>query len=119
MAVERGVDDIDKEVLDIQDNTKELEVTVEGEEITSMFDGLEDETIETLEDGTMLIGAPPMEQMAPGEDFYANLAETIDEAELGRIYNSAMADFQSDKSSRKEWEQQYREGLEYLGMKFE
>ena len=119
MAVERGVDDIDKEVLDIQDNTKELEVTVEGEEITSMFDGLEDENIETLEDGTMLIGAPPMEQMDPGEDFYANLAETIDEFELGRIYSNAMADFQADKSSRKEWEQQYKEGLEYLGMKFE
>ena len=119
MAIERGVDDIDKEVLDIQDNTKELEVTVEGEEITSMFDGLEDENIETLEDGTMLIGAPPMEQMDPGEDFYANLAETIDEFELGRIYSNAMADFQADKSSRKEWEQQYKEGLEYLGMKFE
>jgi len=119
MAVERGVDDIDKEVLDIQDNTKELEVTVEGEEITSMFDGLEDENIETLEDGTMLIGAPPMEQMDPGEDFYSNLAETIDEFELGRIYSNAMADFQADKSSRKEWEQQYKEGLEYLGMKFE
>jgi len=119
MAIERGVDDIDKEVLDIQDNTKELEVTVEGEEITSMFDGLEDENIETLEDGTMLIGAPPMEQMDPGEDFYSNLAETIDEFELGRIYSNAMADFQADKSSRKEWEQQYKEGLEYLGMKFE
>ena len=119
MAVERGVDDIDKEVLDIQDNTKVLEVTVEGEEITSMFDGLEDENIETLEDGTMLIGAPPMEQMDPGEDFYSNLAETIDEFELGRIYSNAMADFQADKSSRKEWEQQYKEGLEYLGMKFE
>ena len=119
MATERGVDDIDKEVLDIEDNTKELEVGFDGEEITSMFDGLEDENIETLEDGTMLIGEPPIEQMDPQEDFYANLAESIDDAELGRIYNDAMGDFQADKSSRKEWEQQYREGLEYLGMKFE
>ena len=96
MATERGVDDIDKEVLDIEDNTKELEVGFDGEEITSMFDGLEDENIETLEDGTMLIGEPPIEQMDPQEDFYANLAESIDDAELGRIYNDAMGDFQAD-----------------------
>jgi len=119
MAIERGVDDIDKEVLDIEDNSKEIEIGVEEEPVASMFDGLGDEDVETLEDGTMLIGAPPMEQMDQGEDFYANLAETIDEFELGRIYSNAMADFQADKSSRKEWEQQYKEGLEYLGMKFE
>ena len=99
MAIERGVDDIDKEVLDIEDNSKEIEIGVEEEPVASMFDGLGDEDVETLEDGTMLIGAPPMEQMDQGEDFYANLAETIDEFELGRIYSNAMADFQADKSS--------------------
>ena len=52
----------------------------------------------------MLIGEPPIEQMDSQEDFYANLAESIDDAELGRIYNDAMGDFQADKSSRKEWE---------------
>ena len=108
MAIERGVDDIDKEVLDIEDNSKEIEIGVEEEPVASMFDGLGDEDVETLEDGTMLIGAPPMEQMDQGEDFYANLAETIDEFELGRIYINAMADFQADNSSRKEWEQQYK-----------
>ena len=30
-----------------------------------------------------------------------------------------MSDYEDDKSSRKEWEEQYKEGLEFLGMKFE
>ena len=106
MAIERGVDDIDREVLDIEDKSTEIEIDSDGEETLSMFSGLEEEQVETLEDGTMLIGEPPMEQMDPGEDFYANLAESIDEGELGRIYSDALGDFQADKSSRKEWEQQ-------------
>ena len=44
MATERGVDDIDKEVLDIEDNTKELEVGFDGEEITSMLTALKMKT---------------------------------------------------------------------------
>ena len=129
MAIERGVDELDIEELGIEDNSKEIEVDVETE-IDDMFSGLgDDDEFETLEDGTMLIGAPPMPMPGMGmgmgmgmgaeEDFYENLAEVLDKKDLGRIYSECMADFQSDKSSRKEWEQQYRDGLEFLGMKFE
>lgn len=127
MAIERGVDELDIEELGIEDNSKEIEVDVDTE-IDDMFSGLgDDDEFETLEDGTMLIGAPPMPMAGMGagmgmgaeEDFYENLAEVLDKKDLGRIYSECMADFREDKSSRKEWEQQYREGLEFLGMKFE
>ena len=122
MAIERGVDDLDIDELGIEDNSKEIEVNVETE-IDDMFSGLgDDDEFETLEDGTMLIGAPPMPPMGGmgmQEDFYENLAEVLDRKDLGRIYSNCMGDFQDDKSSRKEWEQQYRDGLEFLGMKFE
>ena len=59
MAIERGVDDLDIDELGIEDNSKEIEVNVETE-IDDMFSGLgDDDEFETLEDGTMLIGAPP------------------------------------------------------------
>ena len=124
MAIERGVDDLDIADLDIQDNSKEIEIDLDsdlddGSSIDDIFGNLEDDDNEILEDGTMLVGVPPEPMMDEGEDFFENLAELIDDGDLGRIYSDCVADFQDDKSSRKEWEEQYREGLEFLGMKFE
>ena len=118
MAIERGVDDLDKADLDIEDNTKEITVDVEPR-IDEMFEDFDDEDNEILEDGTMLVGMPPPMMIDQGEDFFANLADMIDDANLGRIYSECMSDYEDDKSSRKEWEEQYKEGLEFLGMKFE
>ena len=42
MAIERGVDDLDKADLDIQDNTKEVTVDIEPR-IDEMFDNIEDD----------------------------------------------------------------------------
>ena len=39
--------------------------------------------------------------------FDANLAEYIDESELGRIANELGGDFEDDHSSRQDWEQTY------------
>ena len=118
MAIERGVDDLDKADLDIQDNTKEVTVGVEPR-IDEIFDQIDDDDNEILEDGTMLVGMPPAPMMEQGGDFFENLAQVIDDADLGKIYSDCMSDYEDDRSSRKEWEEQYKEGLEFLGMKFE
>ena len=118
MAIERGVDDLDKADLDIQDNTKEVTVDIEPR-IDEIFDQIDDDDNEILEDGTMLVGMPPPMMIDQGEDFFENLAQVISDADLGRIYSECMSDYEDDKSSRKEWEEQYKEGLEFLGMKFE
>lgn len=52
-------------------------------------------------------------------DFYANLAEVIDEDDLGRISIDLLAMFDADKASRADWEQVYAKGLELLGLKLE
>ena len=46
--------------------------------------------------------------------FDANLAEVVDDAELGHISSELMVLFDADKTSRGEWEQQYSKGLELL-----
>ena len=51
--------------------------------------------------------------------FDANLAEVVDDAELGHISSELMVLFDADKTSRGEWEQQYSKGLELLGFKYE
>ena len=50
------------------------------------------------------------------EDFYENLAEVLDRADLGQLYNDCVADFQSlILASRQEWEEDLqRKVLEFL-----
>lgn len=52
-------------------------------------------------------------------DFYANLAEVIDEDERSLIAIELSALFEADKASRQDWEVMYSKGLELLGLKME
>jgi len=72
-----------------------------------------------MDDGSVIIGEIE-EQIAPIQvPFNANLAEFIDETELGRISSEMVNEVQEDINSRKEWEDQYKSGLELLGMNYE
>ena len=110
MAVEKAISVEDQAELKVRDRSRELEIEVE--ESRPELDSFEE-----LEDGTLVFGAvaPPLEDT----DFYANLAEVIDDQELNVIKNDLMGNVEADKSSREDWEQTYRDGLEYLGMKYE
>ena len=114
MAIERGVDDVDMDELDIEDSSKEMLIGVEGED--DQF--IEEEDIQTLDDGTMVFGEADMLD-APMMGFNDNLAEMMEDGDLGRVFSDCMADIDDDKASRKDWMDQYKEGLEFLGMKFE
>jgi hypothetical protein len=81
----------------------EIEI-VDPESVTIGIDGLE-------------IELTPSEPSA--EDFDANLAEYISEAELTSIAGDLLGDFEDDISARKDWIQTYVDGLELLGMKIE
>jgi hypothetical protein len=52
-------------------------------------------------------------------DFYANLAEVIDEQDLGKIALELLQMYEADKASRSDWEQMYAKGLDLLGLKLE
>ena len=52
------------------------------------------------------------------EDFYANLAENMDERVLNGIANELLGDYKKDKESRSDWEKSYISGLDLLGFKY-
>ena len=54
-----------------------------------------------------------------GAEFGANLAEDMDEGELGTLASELMGLVDADISSRKDWTDTYVKGLEVLGMKYE
>jgi hypothetical protein len=111
--------DIDKAItfeervdLQVKDRTKGMEIEVDITEENPDFDNFEQ-----LEDGNIAFGmsTPPLEET----DFYDNLADILDNGDLTSIKNELMGSIDSDKESRSDWEKTYREGLEYLGMKYE
>ena len=69
------------------------------------------------EDGSAVINMT--EDDADEVDFYANLAEVIDEDDLSDIAMDVGAMFEADKSSRSDWEQMYSKGMDLLGLKLE
>jgi hypothetical protein len=76
-------------------------------------------TIELPDGGVMIqLGEDP-EDESGGEEHDANLAEFLSDTELGSIANELVADYKSDKTSRKEWEETYIRGLDLLGLKIE
>ena len=111
--------DVDKAItieeqmeLKVRDRSKGMELEVDVTEEDSDFDNFEQ-----LEDGNIAFGmpTPPMEDT----DFYANLADIIDDGDLNSVKNDLMGNIDADKESRREWEKTYRDGLEYLGMNYE
>jgi len=75
-------------------------------------------SIETPDGGALIILGPELSQeLEPG--FHANLAEHIDESELGSIGRELLDDFEADSRSRDDWEQTYKKGLDLLGLKIE
>lgn len=111
--------DIDKAItfdeqidLKVRDRSKGMEIEVDVTEENPDLD-----SFEQMEDGSIAFGepTPPMEDT----DFYANLADIMPDSDLNSLKNDLMGNVESDKDSRSDWEKTYREGLEYLGMKYE
>jgi hypothetical protein len=55
----------------------------------------------------------------PQEDFFANLAEFLEENDLTKLSSDLTGSIKGDLESRSEWEKTYTDGLKYLGMKFD
>tara|TARA_R110002126_G_scaffold67743_1_gene171443 strand:- start:3845 stop:6253 length:2409 start_codon:yes stop_codon:yes gene_type:complete len=94
--------------------------TEENEAISQMVDMeiVENsvDNIQMMEDGSAVIGE---QQNMLETTFDMNLAEVIEEKELGTISNDLFEAFQNDKSSRKEWEETYKNGLDLLGFRYQ
>jgi hypothetical protein len=58
------------------------------------------------------------EQTEDNQDFFANIAEDVDERALQQLASDLISEYQNDKESRKDWEQTYTQGLDLLGFKY-
>jgi len=85
-----------------------IEIEIENPEgVTIGMDGLEIEI------------EPRGKERTGIKDFYANLAEHLDEGALQLLADELVDNFDADKRSRKDWEQTYKTGLDLLGLKIE
>ena len=105
--------------LDEDDLSAELELEIpDSRETPLMLEGEEEIEIVTEDDGSVLVDFDPTEDK---EDmgFGENLAEGMDDRELGAIASELMGEFDANKASRQEWEDAYTDGLELLGFNYE
>jgi hypothetical protein len=77
--------------------------------------------ITEFDDGSAIVGeyVEETQEVVSDVPFDGNLAEAIDSAELGRISSDLTGHVEDDLSSREDWEDTYKKGLELLGMKYE
>ncbi len=72
-----------------------------------------------VNENEVLVGDELVEQPMPQMDFNSNLVEFISEDVAKKLASDLTSSIKGDKQSRSEWEKTYKEGLEYLGMKFD
>jgi len=68
------------------------------------------------EEGNTIISFGEETPESMSEDFYANLAEEMDQRDLGSLASDILAMYSEDRESRADWERTYSEGLGLLGM---
>ena len=76
---------------------------------------VEEEIIE-LDDGSVVVNFKPKESPNQNPEFYANLAEIMDEDVLDALANEYLDLIDVDKESRKQRDKQYEEGLRRTGL---
>lgn len=106
MAVEKQMTPADFDI----EETDEVEIQVVNPEAVS----IEADGEEVIIDFT---GEFTEELIGPDHD--ANLAEYIEDDELGALASELVDDFVADRQSRKDWARSYVKGLDLLGMKIE
>ena len=99
---------------DLVEVQEQEDIEIEGPEGTTI-----NENIDAIEDeeGNLLSGeeAPT----APEDNFYANLAEFLDDSELKSLASKLLADFKDDSLARKSYIETYTKGLDLLGFKYQ
>ena len=97
-----------------KDNIDKAVNAIVGETIEEAIDTNEPVDVEIVSEEITVSDEP----LDATDDFYANLAEEMDESDLGAIASQLMEDYENDKSSREEWARTYTQGLDLLGFGF-
>ena len=75
--------------------------------------------IELEEDGSVVVDFDPRMDSPDTGDFYANLADDIDDRAASLVSSELVEQYEANKESRKDWQEAYRTGLELLGFRYE
>ena len=86
------------------------------EEALGLEPGDVEEEIIELDDGSVVVNFRPKESPNQNPEFYANLAEIMDEGVLDSLANEYLDLIDVDKESRKQRDKQYEEGLRRTGL---
>ena len=86
------------------------------EEALGLEPGDVEEEIIELDDGSVVVNFKPKESPNENPEFYANLAEVLDEGILDALAEEYLDLIDVDKESRKQRDKQYEEGLRRTGL---
>ena len=104
-----GLDQADK------DTAKDSEIKEYEQEFGLDEDTAEQEVIE-LDDGSVVINLKETKGPQEDPDFYANMAEYIDQSVLDKLASDYLDLIDVDQESRKQRDKQYEEGLRRTGL---
>ena len=106
--------------LDEADLQAELELEIPDSQLDPIVieDDIEIEIVDDP-DGGVVVDFDPGADVEESGEFTENLAEYLSQGELGRIASELVGEFESNKSSRQDWEDAYTNGLELLGFNYE
>ena len=109
--------DIDKSLPNVKRPEEEVAEELDVAEIEETSKG----PVEITEDeeGATIDFDPNAMQMPDGGDPFANLNELLPEEDTDLIGSQLQQDYMEYKTSRKEWERSYIEGLSLLGFKYD
>ena len=98
----------------------DFEMGPDGLLIAEEEDGLGESLVTELDDGGVLVDFDPLAELLSAQDqFDSNLAEFVDDQDLNELANDCVAKFESDRTSRSDWEETYKQGLDQLGLEME
>jgi len=86
------------------------------EDVLGLEPGEADEEVIELDDGSVVINYRPVEGPKQNPEFYANMAEELEESVLDELANEYLDLIDVDRESRKERDKQYEEGLRRTGL---
>ena len=86
------------------------------EDFLGLDPGEADEEVIELDDGSVVINYKPTEGPNQNPEFYANLAETLEEGTLDALSQEYIEYIEVDREARKERDKQYEEGLRRTGL---
>ena len=115
-SIEKAIDALASAGVDVGANERATDVQVPEKDVN--FEP--DVDIQGLPDGGADVSFDPNAPVDQSQiPFNANLADFIEENDLQKLSNKLVAAYESDKQSRKDWEDTYVKGLDMLGFKYE